>query len=188
MPLFWIPIDGLLVDFIIICVLVCYIRWYVDLSTVDVRRLVTCCIASFVGVAISFYGQFHFDGLLGSTFANLYNGFFGSPASIFSLVIAISVLLIDLKMPHFSSRFVNAVAKLCFATYLISDYGPIQSWLWSSLFPFTRVGVRLGILQVLLVPTAVFAICLMLEGLRKLLIGFIMRFIGPFDLFNKALS
>ena len=85
-PLFWIPIDGLLVDFIIICVLVCYIRWYVDLSTVDVRRLVTCCIASFVGVAISFYGQFHFDGLLGSTFANLYNGFFGSPASIFSLV------------------------------------------------------------------------------------------------------
>ena len=76
----------------------------------DVRRLLTCSIASFVGVAISFYGQFHFDGLLGSTFANLYNGFFGSPASIFSLVIAISVLLIDLKMPHFSSRFVNDVA------------------------------------------------------------------------------
>lgn len=96
-PLFWIPIDGLLVDFIIICVLVCYIRWYVDLSTVNIRHLVACCIASFVGVAISFYGQFHFDGLLGSTFANLYNGFFGSPASIFSLVIAISVLLIDLK-------------------------------------------------------------------------------------------
>lgn len=82
-PLFWIPIDGLLVDFIIICVLVCYIRWFVDLSTVDIRRLVACCIASFAGVAISFYGQFHFDGLLGSTFANLYNGFFGSPASIF---------------------------------------------------------------------------------------------------------
>lgn len=119
---------------------------------------------------------------------NLYNGFFGSPASIFSLVIAISVLLIDLKMPHFSSRFVNTVAKLCFATYLISDYGPIQSWLWSSQFPFTRVGVGLGMLQVLLVPTAVFTICLMLEGLRKLLIGFIIRFIGPFDLLNKALS
>lgn len=140
-PLFWIPIDGLLVDFIIICVFVSYIRWYVDLSTVDIRCLVACCIAAFVGVAISFYGQFHFDGLLGSTFANLYNGFFGSPASFFSLAIAISVLLIDLKMPHFSSRFVNAIAKLCFATYLISDYGPIQSWLWSSLFPFTRVGV-----------------------------------------------
>lgn len=96
-PLFWIPIDGLLVDFIIICVFVSYIRWYVDLSTVDIRCLVACCIAAFVGVAISFYGQFHFDGLLGSTFANLYNGFFGSPASIFSLAIAISVLLIDLK-------------------------------------------------------------------------------------------
>lgn len=82
-PLFWIPIDGLLVDFIIICVVVCYIRWYVDLSIVDMRLLVACCIASFVGVAISFYGQFHFDGLLGSTFANLYSGFFGSPASIF---------------------------------------------------------------------------------------------------------
>lgn len=188
MPLFWIPIDGLLVDFIIICVLVCYIRWYVDLSTVNIRLLVAYCIASFAGVAISFYGQFHFDGLLGSTFANLYNGFFGSPASIFSLVIAISVLLIDFKMPHFSSRFVNAIAKLCFATYLISDYGPIQSWLWSSLFPFTRVGVGLGILQVLLVPTVVFAICLMLEGLRKLLAGFFMRLVGPCDLFNKDLS
>lgn len=187
-PLFWIPIDGLLVDFIIICVLVCYIRWFVDLSTVDIRRLVACCIASFAGVAISFYGQFHFDGLLGSTFANLYNGFFGSPASIFSLAIAISVLLIELKMPHFSSRFVNAIAKLCFATYLISDYGPIQSWLWSSLFPFTRVGVGLGILQVLLVPTVVFATCLMLEGLRKLLVGFFMRLVGPCDLLNKALS
>lgn len=116
-PLFWIPIDGLLVDFIIICVLVCYIRWYVDLSTVNIRLLVAYCIASFAGVAISFYGQFHFDGLPGSTFANFYNGFFGSPASIFSLVIAISVLLIDFKMPHFSSRFVNAIAKLCFATY-----------------------------------------------------------------------
>ena len=34
-PLFWIPIDGLLVDFIIICVLICYISWYVDLSTVN---------------------------------------------------------------------------------------------------------------------------------------------------------
>lgn len=55
-----VPIDGLLVDFIIICVLVCYIRWYVDLSTVNIRHLVACCIASFVGVAISFYGQFHF--------------------------------------------------------------------------------------------------------------------------------
>lgn len=110
-------------DLIIINVLVSYIRWYVDLSTVDIRCLVACCIAAFVGVAISFYGQFHFDGLLGSTFANLYNGFFGSPASIFSLAIVISVLLIDLKMPHFSSRFVNAIAKLCFATYLISDYG-----------------------------------------------------------------
>lgn len=187
-PLFWIPIDGLLVDFIIICVLVCYIRWYVDLSTVNIRLLVAYCIASFAGVAISFYGQFHFDGLLGSTFANLYNGFFGSLASIFSLVIAISVLLIDFKMPHFSSRFVNAIAKLCFATYLISDYGPIQSWLWSSLFPFTRVGVGLGILQVLLVPTVVFAICLMLEGLRKLLAGFFMRLVGPCDLFNKDLS
>lgn len=175
-------------DFIIICVLVCYIRWFVDLSTVDVRRLVACCIASFVGVAISFYGQFHFDGLLGSTFANLYNGFFGSPASIFSLVIAISVMLVDLKMPHFSSRFVNAVAKLCFATYLISDYGPIKSWLWSSLFPFTRVGVGLGILQVLMVPTAVFAFCLMLEGLRKLLVGFSIRLVGSFDLLHIALS
>ena len=70
-PLFWIPIDGLLVDFIIICVLVCYIRWYVDLSTVNIRLLVAYCIASFAGVAISFYGQFHFDGLPGSTFANL---------------------------------------------------------------------------------------------------------------------
>lgn len=185
-PLFWIPIDGLLVDFIIICVVVCYIRWYVDLSIVDMRLLVACCIASFVGVAISFYGQFHFDGLLGSTFANLYSGFFGSPASIFSLAIAVSVLLVDLKMPHFSSRFINAVARLCFATYLISDYAPIRSWLWSSLFPFTRVGVGLGLLQVLLVPTAVFAICLMLEGLRRLLVSFIMRFIGPFDLLNKA--
>lgn len=176
----------LLVDFIIICVVVCYIRWYVDLSIVDMRLLVACCIASFVGVAISFYGQFHFDGLLGSTFANLYSGFFGSPASIFSLAIAVSVLLVDLKMPHFSSRFINAVARLCFATYLISDYAPIRSWLWSSLFPFTRVGVGLGLLQVLLVPTAVFAICLMLEGLRRLLVSFIMRFIGPFDLLNKA--
>lgn len=118
----------------------------------------------------------------------MYNGFFGSPASIFSLAIAISVLLIELKMPHFSSRFVNAIAKLCFATYLISDYGPIQSWLWSSLFPFTRVGVGLGILQVLLVPTVVFATCLMLEGLRKLLVGFFMRLVGPCDLLNKALS
>lgn len=34
-PLFWIPIDGLLVVFIIICVLICYISWYVDLSTVN---------------------------------------------------------------------------------------------------------------------------------------------------------
>lgn len=175
-------------DFIIICVLVSYIRWYVDLSTVDIRCLVACCIAAFVGVAISFYGQFHFDGLLGSTFANLYNGFFGSPASIFSLAIAISVLLIDLKMPHFSSRSVNAIAKLCFATYLISDYGPIQNWLWSSLFPFTRVGVELGILQVILVPTAVFAICLMLEGLRKLVVSFFIRLNGAFELLNKALS
>lgn len=175
-------------DFIIICVLVSYIRWYVDLSTVDIRCLVACCIAAFVGVAISFYGQFHFDGLLGSTFANLYNGFFGSPASIFSLAIAIAVLLIDLKMPHFSSRSVNAIAKLCFATYLISDYGPIQNWLWSPLFPFTRVGVELGILQVLLVPTAAFAICLMLEGLRKLVVSFFIRLNGAFELLNKALS
>ena len=38
------------------------------------------------------------------------------------------------------------------------------------------------------VPTVVFAICLMLEGLRKLLGGFIIRFIGPCDLLNKALS
>ena len=151
MPLFWIPIDGLLVDFIIICVFVSYIRWYVDLSTVDIRCLVACCIAAFVGVAISFYGQFHFDGLLGSTFANLYTGFFGSPASIFSLAIAISVLLIDLKMPHFSSSFVNAIAKLCFATYLISDYGPFKVGFGALLFPFTRVGVGLGILQVLFV-------------------------------------
>ena len=102
----------------------------------------------------------------------------------FSLVIAVSVLLIDLKMPHFSSRFVNAVARLCFATYLISDYERIRSWLWSSLFPFTRVGVGLGILQVLLVPTAVFAICLMLEGLRRLLVGFFIRLVGAFDLLN----
>lgn len=178
-PLFWIPIDGLLVDFIIICVLVCYIRWYVDLSTVDIKHLAVLCIASFVGVAISFYGQFNFVGLLGSTFANLYNGFFSSPASIFSLAIAISVLLIALKLPYYSSRFVNTVAKLCFATYLISDYGPIQSWLWSSLFPFTRVGVDLGVLQVLLVPTAVFAICLMVEGFRKLLVDLFIRHFGP---------
>lgn len=87
-------------------------------------------------------------------------------------------------MPHFSSRFVNAVARLCFATYLISDYERIRSWLWSSLFPFTRVGVGLGILQVLLVPTAVFAICLMLEGLRRLLVGFFIRLVGAFDLLN----
>lgn len=36
----------------------------------------------------------------------------------------------------------------------------------------------------LLVPTAVFAICLMLEGLRRLLVGFFIRLVGSFDLLN----
>lgn len=56
------------------------------------------------------------------------------------------------------------------------------------MFPFTRVGVELGILQVILVPTDVFAICLMLEGLRKLVVSFFIRLNGAFELLNKALS
>ena len=90
-----------------------------------------------------------------------------------------SAMRLSICERNYASPFVNTVAKLCFATYLISDYGPIQSWLWSSLFPFTRVGVDLGVLQVLLVPTAVFAICLMVEGFRKLLVDLFIRHFGP---------
>lgn len=168
-PIFWIPIDGLLLDFIVICVLVCYVRWYVDLSKLNLKHLIGTCAISFIGVALAFYGQFNFGGILGSTCSNLYNGFLGSPACIFSLMIAIPVLLITFKLPPFSSRAVNAIAKLCFATYLISDYSPIQSWLWRSHFSFTQVGVGLGILQVFIVPTLVFAVCLIIESIRKFL-------------------
>lgn len=142
-PLFWIPIDGLLVDFIIICVFVSYIRWYVDLSTVDIRCLVACCIAAFVGVAISFYGQFHFDGLLGSTFANLYNGFFGSPASIFSLAIAISVLLIDLKMPHFPPVSLTLSQNFVLLLTLFLTMGPFKVGFGARCFPL-RVSALAG--------------------------------------------
>lgn len=170
LPFVSFPAGGMLVDFIVIAVDICFVRWHIDLDSLRIKRLLLACAMLFAIGAIFYYSQFHSQGIIHDFAVNFYNGYVGSSANLLSLGASIFLSLGVFKLAkryQWSSSLVNRLAGSAFAVYLISDFAFVRDWLWKNVFTFGHLGNHFGLLFVIVIPSLVMICCLVLDITRR---------------------
>lgn len=174
LPFVSFPAAGGLIDFVVIAIDICYLRWHIDLEKIHWNNLLLFLVLCAVFGATTYYIPYHSQGIVHDFAANLSAGYRGSSASIFSIGISASLSLAVFKFARrrqWTSSLINFVAGSAFAVYLISDYELVRVWLWKSVFTFDRLGARLGMLHVVLIPSVVMIACLLIDLARRVAVN-----------------
>ena len=169
LPFVSFPAGGMLVDFIVIAVDICFVRRHIDLNGLRVKRLLLACGMCFAIGAI-FYVQFHSQGIIHDFAVNFYNGYVGSSANLLSLGASIFLSLAVFKLAkryQWSSSLVNRLAGSAFAVYLVSDFAFVRDWLWKNVFTFGHLGNHFGLLFVIVIPSLVMVCALIIDLARR---------------------
>ena len=117
MPFVSFPAVGLLVDFIVPAVDICYVRWYVDLKVLDCKSpffIGAICVAVVIGF---YFLPYHSQGIIQDSIVNFYNGYVGSSSNMFFIGPSVSLSLLALKFAdkhQWSFVFVNRLAGSAF--------------------------------------------------------------------------
>lgn len=170
LPFVSFPAAGDLIDFVVIAIDVCYLRWYIDLDKINWKNLLLVLVLCAVFGAATCYIPYHSQGIVHDFAANLSAGYRGSSASFFSIGISVSLSLAVFKFARkhqWTSSLVNYVAGSAFAVYLISDYELVRLWLWKSIFTYDHLGAHMGMLYVALIPSVVMIACLLIDLARR---------------------
>lgn len=171
LPFVSFPAAGDLIDFVVIAIDICYLRWHIDLDKINWNNLllVFLLLCAVFG-AVTYYIPYHSRGIVHDLAVNLSVGYKGSLANIFTLGISTSLSLAIFKFAckrQWTSSFINYVAGSAFAVYLISDYELVRVWLWKSIFTYDHLGAHMGMLYVVLIPSVVMIACLLIDLARR---------------------
>lgn len=182
LPFVSFPAAGNLIDFVVIAIDICYLRWHIDLEKIHWNNLLLILVLCAVFGAATCYIPYHSQGIVHDFAANLSAGYRGSSASIFSIGISASLSLVVFKFAHkrqWTSSLINFVAGSAFAVYLISDYELVRVWLWKSVFTFDHLGAHMGMLYVVLIPSVVMIACLLIDLARRFAAKKLLKAISP---------
>ncbi|MGE9980860.1 acyltransferase family protein [Collinsella sp. SGI.184] len=181
LPFVTFPAGGLLIDFIVLAVDICYFRWYIDLDITKWKSLALIGVASFVlGIACN-HLPYYSHGIIKEFAVNLFDGYVYSPASILSMGLSFTLSLSVFKLSkvyHIKSTVINWVAASALAVYLISEFQFVQDFLWKSIFTFGNLGNQHGILLVITIPSFVMICCLAIDIARRLITSQISNYIN----------
>lgn len=184
LPFVSFPAEGLLIDFIVLAIDICYFRWYSDLDSIKWGTLALIGVGSFaLGIAF-YYLPYHSRGIIHDFAVNLFNGYVYSSASILSMGLSFTISLAAFKksqVHQFTSSTINWIAGSAFAVYLISDFQYVRDWLWKSMFTFSNFGYQHGILLVIAIPSFVMICCLIIDIFRRLFTSRILNIVNQFD-------
>ena len=183
LPFVSLPAEGLLIDFIVLAIDICYFRWYIEFDRIKWHRLAFIGIACFLLGVICKHLPHYSHGIMHDFAANLYDEYVYSPASILSMGLSFTLSLATFKLSQthqIKSNAINWLAGSTFAVYLISDFQFVRDWLWKSLFNFSNLGSQHGILLVMAIPTLVMICCLTIDIARRLITSKLSIFIHRF--------
>ena len=175
LPFVSFPAGGMLVDFIVIAVDICFVRWHINLDSLRIKRLLLACSMCFAIGAIFYYVQFHSQGIIHDFAVNFFNGYVGSSANLLSLGASIFFSLAFFKLAkqyQWSSSLVNRLAGSAFAVYLISDFAFVRDWLWKNVFTFDHLGNHFGLFFVTAIPSLVMVCVLIIDLARRTVVVF----------------
>ncbi len=174
LPFVSFPAAGGLIDFVVIAIDICYLRWHIALDNIKMSNLLSVLLFCAVFGAATYYLPYHSQGIVRDFAANLFVGYRGSSASVLSIGISASLSLAVFKFARrrqWTSSLINFVASSAFAVYLISDYEFVRVWLWKSVFTFDHLGAHMGMLYVVLIPSVVMIACLLIDLSRRVAVN-----------------
>lgn len=163
--------NGPLIDFLVIAILVSYIRWYLTEKSVrDTPLLTSIAIGLLLQVLIIFLSnRVNPQTFIGQMMIKLADGVQSSAAGPALFLIALPVFLLAVKHPTHSSP-INYISTYCLSVYLIHDHAFTRTVLWKELFTFENLlPFPLFPISFSLIPFLVFIGCCFVEYIRRVL-------------------
>lgn len=100
-----------------------------------------------------------------------YSTYFYSKQSLFAVLISMGLLSYFSKVKPFYSKALNSIASTTFGVYLIHDNQFFRTYMWNEIFQVDRYGKESYIfIHMLLCAVVIFAVCFVIESVRKLFI------------------
>ncbi|PLS27443.1 symporter [Bifidobacterium anseris] len=161
--LFTINVFGFIYIFI---VLSCYKLYLKKMNTKQLWTLLGAGVAiGVIGYLVKYGAMLSTSGSVQATISNKYTPF--SDFSLPTLMIGIPIFLLFDRM-HFYNRPINFIAKSAFAIYLITEYPPMRSLLWSTWFNLKDIyGKPFMLLHVIGVLLGVYVACTLCDFVRR---------------------
>lgn len=160
---------SLFIDFVVITVVVTYVRWHITLDTLKAYRW-WVLLLGVVGLAmmpiIAYMSSLQMR-IISPLAANFMNAYYTSPAFALSLVIEIAALVYAVTAKERYNVWINRAAASTLGVYLISDVESVRELLWQRIFPFSQFEIgHSGILSAIVAVTVVYVICSIIDELR----------------------
>lgn len=163
---------SLFVDFVLISIVVTYMRWHVGSETIKEKKVFFLFfgIGAFASMPVLSYLSLLNIRFVSSLASSFMNAFYTSPGFVLSLAVEFAFFVVAVTAPKRNCFFVNFVAATTFGVYLISDQIFVRNYLWQRIFSYSEFELlNSPLLSAIGAISIVFIVCSILDQIRIIL-------------------
>ena len=163
---------SLFVDFVLISIVVTYMRWHVGSETIKKKKKFFLFLGTgaFVSMPVLSYLSLLNIRFVSSLASSFMNAFYTSPGFVLSLAVEFAFFVLTVTARERNCLFVNFVAATTFGIYLISDQIFVRNYLWQRIFSHSEFELlNSSLLSAIVAVCIVFVGCSILDQIRILL-------------------